>query len=197
MSHYFFAGREWSDLIQCFVHKNSQLNLSAVRDEQWIFVKHIQDSLEAITLWCFVSGERWCDIGTWWGFPLMPLSLYYWDVDFFWLDARKKKVDAVNDMLRQLWFKCDCVIWSRVEQHKQQYDGVMARAVAHVDILIPWLYPLVKEWGKILLYKQYSVDEDNALKTICRRMKLTLLQQHNYWLFNWDIKRVLYLIKKW
>jgi len=33
-------------LIRTFVEKNAQLNLSAIRDEEGILVKHIQDSLE-------------------------------------------------------------------------------------------------------------------------------------------------------
>ena len=36
----------WKDLVRVFIEKNSQLNLSAIRDAKWIKIKHINDSVE-------------------------------------------------------------------------------------------------------------------------------------------------------
>jgi 16S rRNA G527 N7-methylase RsmG len=33
-------------LVEVFLQKNKELNLSAIRDEEGVMVKHIQDSLE-------------------------------------------------------------------------------------------------------------------------------------------------------
>ncbi len=36
------------NLIKTFLEKNTQLNLSAIRDEEGIRIKHLQDSLELL-----------------------------------------------------------------------------------------------------------------------------------------------------
>ena len=53
-----------SHLISIFLQKNSQINLSAIRDEEGVFVKHIQDSLELTTIFQFPNGAQVADIGT-------------------------------------------------------------------------------------------------------------------------------------
>ncbi|MCR5413042.1 MAG: class I SAM-dependent methyltransferase [Patescibacteria group bacterium] len=53
-----------SHLISIFLQKNSQINLSAIRDEEGVFVKHIQDSLELTTIFQFPDGAQVADIGT-------------------------------------------------------------------------------------------------------------------------------------
>jgi 16S rRNA G527 N7-methylase RsmG len=37
---------DWDSLIHAFLEKNKQINLSAIRDEEGVMIKHIQDSLE-------------------------------------------------------------------------------------------------------------------------------------------------------
>jgi len=62
-------------LIQTFLEKNSQLNLSAIRDEEGVLVKHIQDSLEINKILTFPKGAQIADVGTGGGFPLLPLAM--------------------------------------------------------------------------------------------------------------------------
>ena len=95
----------WESLISIFLEKNNQLNLGAIRDHDWVMTKHVLDSIE---LNSFFELEKWktvCDIWTGWWFPLLPLSITNPDVDFTWLDARRKKVDAVNEMIEKLGIK--------------------------------------------------------------------------------------------
>ena len=63
------------NLINTFLGKNKQINLSAIRDEDWVMVKHIQDSLELEKI---IDRKEWmkiADIGTGGWFPLMPLAI--------------------------------------------------------------------------------------------------------------------------
>lgn len=78
----------------------------------------------------------------------------------------------------------------------------MARAVAHVDVLIPWMIGLVKKGGKLVLYKEKKLQEashayrqagskfqDNeyiALQKLCQKYRLTIEKEHNYRLFDAD-----------
>ena len=92
-------------LIEIFMKKNSQLNLSAIRDPEGIFVKHIQDSLEVDSIIKFPAKSEVLDIGTGSGFPLIPLAMINPEVQFTGIDSVGKKAKAVNEMLTDLEIK--------------------------------------------------------------------------------------------
>lgn len=43
----------WKSLIDVFVAKNSEINLSSIRDPKDIYVKHVLDSLELLKVFSF------------------------------------------------------------------------------------------------------------------------------------------------
>jgi 16S rRNA G527 N7-methylase RsmG len=55
---------KWGELIEVFLAKNSQINLSAIRDIEGVYVKHVLDSLELLKIFSFAEGQRVCDLGT-------------------------------------------------------------------------------------------------------------------------------------
>ncbi len=55
---------KWGSLIEVFLAKNSQINLSAIRDAEGVYVKHVLDSLELLKIFSFVPGQIVCDLGT-------------------------------------------------------------------------------------------------------------------------------------
>jgi 16S rRNA (guanine527-N7)-methyltransferase len=136
----------WQKLIDVFLAKNSELNLSAIRDVDGVFVKHIQDSLELLKVIQIPDGSLVVDVGTGGGFPLLPLAMSCPKVSFTGIDARRKKVEAINDMIDTLHIQNAQAVWVRVEDYALgKADIVTARAVAHVDILIPWMLQVVKK----------------------------------------------------
>jgi 16S rRNA G527 N7-methylase RsmG len=68
------------ELIKLFKDRNDKINLSAIRDDEGIKIKHIRDSLiilsddflnEFIQLKkIFNKNLKVADVWTWWGFPL-------------------------------------------------------------------------------------------------------------------------------
>jgi 16S rRNA (guanine527-N7)-methyltransferase len=62
-------------LIKIFLEKNEQINLSAIRDSDGVFLKHIKDALELEKILKIKNGKTICDIGTGGGFPLLPLAM--------------------------------------------------------------------------------------------------------------------------
>lgn len=183
-------------LIKIFLDKNNQINLSAIRDADWILIKHINDSIELNKFLKIKNWKNVCDVWTWWWFPLLPLAITNPNLKFVWIDARRKKVEAVNDMIKELWLQNVGCKWTRIEDFNEKFDFVTARAVAYIDKLIPWAYNLLKKWGHFILYKQYDKDEYESLKNICKKYKLDIKEKHKYLLFEWDIERVIYVIKK-
>ena len=187
----------WDKLIKCFLEKNSQINLSAIRDPEWVMMKHIQDSLELEKIINWTPWMRIADIWTGWWFPLMPLAISHPECNFVWIDSVRKKTIAVWEILKELDVENVEMIWSRIEDIKwQAFDLVTARAVAYSDKLLNRTIPLVKKWGRIALMKQVNIEEKAVLLDIAKKKNLALETEHNYKLFDWDIERVIYILKK-
>jgi len=185
-------------LVTLFLDRNSKINLSAIRDPEGVYNKHILDSLEIHN--CSENPIRpqmqVLDIGTGWGFPLLPLSVTFPETEFVWLDARKKKVTVVTDMATTLWLDNCTTVRSRVEEHKKRYDVVTARWVAYADQLLQRAVPKVKKKWYILLWKQFTFEEDADIRELCHQYKLFPVRDHQYTL-PWDsLKRVIYCLRK-
>lgn len=189
---------DWNTLIEVFLKKNLELNLSAIRDKEWVRVKHIEDSLKILETWILKSWMKVADVWTWWGFPLMPMAISCPNIEFTWIDSVKKKTVAVNEMLETLWVKNAKVIWTRMEDYKgKQFDVITARAVAYSDKLLKWVYPLLKKWWYFLFMKQVIQEEREILVKLCKTYCLKIEKELKYKLFDDDIERVVYVIKKY
>ena len=188
---------DWTSLIRAFLRKNEQINLSAIRDEEWVMIKHIQDSLELEKI---IEREAWMQVADVWtggGFPLIPLAILHPECTFVWIDSVRKKTIAVSEILKELGVKNVKMIWCRIEDVKdQKFDLVTARAVAYSDKLLNRAYPLIKQWWRIALMKQVNNDEKKVLLDTSKKKKLVLEKEYSYQLFDWDIKRVIYVLKR-
>lgn len=133
-------------LIRLFLEKNKQINLSAIRDKEGVFVKHIQDSLELTKILSFPEGSKIVDVGTGSGFPLIPLAKTFPKCQFMGIDSVRKKTLAVNEILKEMKILNATVERVRAEEyHGEKFDFVTARAVAYADKLIPRVASLVKK----------------------------------------------------
>lgn len=184
-------------LISIFLEKNKKLNLSAIRDEEEVRLKHIQDSLQLLETWLFSSWKLIIDIGTGWWFPLMPLALSCPNSQFLGIDSVRKKTIAVNEMLDQLWVKNAKVVWTRIEDYAwEKADIITARAVAYSDKLLKRSYSLLKKGWFFIFMKQEIGEEREFLLQLCKKYRLVLEQERKYQLFEWDIGRVIYVLRK-
>lgn len=183
-------------LIKIFLEKNSQINLSAIRDEEGVRIKHIQDSLELNKVLKLQKHRQVCDVWTGGGFPLLPLAISNPDVSFIGVDSVGKKVKAVNLIIEELWLKNVKALRLRAENYQTKFDVVTARAVAYMDKLLPQIIHLIRQGGHIALYKQFSEDEKKELLSLCKRFSLKLEKEHKYSLFDGDVERVIYVLKK-
>jgi len=187
---------QWEKLINIFLEYNKKVNLSSFKTEEDVYVKHILDSLEVIEVLKFSAGKSVVDVGTGGGFPLFPLAISYPEVSFVGMDARKKKIVAVESMIGDLGLENVKVVWTRIEDSRKQFDYLTARAVGYIDKLLDRTYGLVKKWWYFCIYKKKSEEELGDLEKICKQKNLTLVTTHDYTLFDEDIDRVIYLLKK-
>jgi len=192
---------ERKKLIDTFMSYNSQINLSAIRDPEWIYQKHILDSLELNSFFKVASWSYIADIGTWWGFPLLPLAMTNPKSKFLWIDSTRKKIDTVNKMIEEIWIKNAKAVWTRIEDYIPtfeiwKFDYITARAVWMFDKIINRSIKLLKRWGFFIFYKKFSLEEETLLFKIMNAKNLKLVKKHCYKLENDDTERIIYVIQK-
>lgn len=187
---------EWKTFIDIFLAKNQELNLSAIRDAQWVYIKHILDALELKKIFPLEDGMHIIDVWTGGWIPLLPLAITYPKVSFTWLDSVRKKTEAVADMASKLNLHNVHMVWGRAEEHEWRYDILTARAMSYIDNLLLRCNHIVKKWWYFVLYKMYSEEEERHLNQLCGTYKLAIEKKHIYTLFPWDIQRVIYVLKR-
>lgn len=183
-------------LIETFLEYNSKINLSAIRDADGVYHKHILDSLEINNCIKLEAGKTLADLGTGWGFPLLPIAMTNPDLKCTGIDARKKKTIAVQDMANALGVTNIRTLWSRAEDVTEKYDYVTSRAVWYADKLFPRSVPLLKKWGYLILYKQLTPEEDELIFALAEHHKLWFEKMHHYKLEGDDVQRVIYMFKR-
>ncbi|MDF2439166.1 MAG: rRNA (guanine527-N7)-methyltransferase, partial [Abditibacteriota bacterium] len=84
------------ELIDELLRVNQQFNLTAVRDADEAWIKHIVDSLQGLHSGLFVGRKSFVDVGTGAGFPGLPLALAQSDLRPTFLEATRKKCDFIK-----------------------------------------------------------------------------------------------------
>lgn len=187
---------ERNNLIEVFLAKNKQLNLSAIRSPDEVYEKHILDALSLLQFMTFPDWAEVIDIGTGGWFPLLPLATSFPNTSFTWLDARRKKTEAIQDMAKTLWLQNITTVWSRVEEHKHSYDFVTARAVAYADKLFHRSHHVCKRWWTVIRYKLRTAEENADIRELCTTHKWDC-DVHTYALPSSPEKqRALYILRK-
>lgn len=168
--------KDFTDYKKYFLEENSKLNLISKKEEQYLFEKHIYDSL-GIKLFFekynFVP-KTLLDIGTGGGFPSVPIAIEYPEISVTGIDSIQKKINAVQSIKNSLNIQNLNLIRGRVEELKNSsFDVITSRAVAKIETLIKYAYPLLKKDGYIILYKSKTA-EDEITETINLIRKLHL-----------------------
>jgi 16S rRNA (guanine527-N7)-methyltransferase len=160
---------------ESFLVVNKQINLSAIRDEQGVAIKHVIDSL-MLNKFVKLSGTV-VDVGTGGGFPALPLAITNPKAEFVLVDSTAKKLRAVDGFIEELGLKNAKTLVGRAEMlsiHKKGLaDVVVARAVARLDVLLDSVTGLLKRGGMIYLYKTPSDEEMSLEASSLKRNRLT------------------------
>lgn len=172
------------DFLHLFIEYNSHTNLSAIRDEEGIIIKHFIDSLAILRA---INIEwRVLDIGSGGWFPGIPLKIIQSTLRMTLLDSVGKKVKAMNHFIEKLGLRDILALQERAEilaknlDHAGKYDVVMSRATAYMSDILPWSVPFLKKHGKIVLYKIYSEEEQKDGEQMAKKLWLILEKIHQY-----------------
>lgn len=108
------------------------------------------------------------------------------EVECIGIDATRKKVDAINKMISTLKIPNAKAIRTRAEDFKGQatgFDYVTARSLGYIDKILPRVNRLVRKGGLLILYKQYTEEEEKDIDTFAKKYRLVLVKKHSYTLF--------------
>ncbi|MBI9051105.1 MAG: 16S rRNA (guanine(527)-N(7))-methyltransferase RsmG [Anaerolineaceae bacterium] len=145
--------------MQDLMEWNSIHNLTAIRDKEKIITKHFLDSLSCYSIVKNKPPRRLIDIGTGAGFPGIPLKILFPQMQLTLVESVGKKTRFCEHIAGKLNLSNVQVIKARAEdlgqsdEHREQYDWAVARAVAAMPVLMEFLLPFVSVSGAVLAQK--------------------------------------------
>ena len=188
---------KFEKLLEIFKEKNSQINLSAIRDDKWIIEKHFIDSLILNIFYDLNSPSlvrrglggglvKVADIWTGWGFPLIPLAITNPNTSFTWIDSVWKKLKAIDEFTENLWltniktvnWRCED-LWQNLD-YRDSFDIVTSRATAYFPTLLEYTIPLLKVWWIFIAYKLNDKEELKSAKKALARLNAKIIKIKNY-----------------
>ncbi|MDE5562694.1 MAG: 16S rRNA (guanine(527)-N(7))-methyltransferase RsmG [Clostridiales bacterium] len=179
-------------LTKLYFEVNSVINISAIRTESDVYIKHYLDSIYPYK---YFSG-RCCDVGCGGGFPCLPLAIVT-GLEFVGLDSIGKKLTLINRCVKEMGLNNITAVHSRAEDLAKQgelFDTISARAVSDVDKTLSYCAPLAKKGGKIVLYK--TQNDNPAQNSTQAKVKVRLIESKDYTLLNTDIQRRVFIYEK-
>lgn len=145
---------------------NQHLNLTRIIEWEPFLYKHLWDSLTLLEVLPQTGRYACLDVGTGGGIPGIPLWIAHPDWTITLVDATGKKVKAVNRMIEALFQ--DFAPWlreparcmqGRAEElaqqalYREQFDWVVARALAPLPVLLELTLPFLKPGGTLVAMK--------------------------------------------
>ena len=142
---------------------NKSFNLTAVKDEDGVILKHFADSL--IVADHIPEGARIIDVGCGGGFPTFPLAIARPDLSITALDSTEKKINFVRSAAERLGLTNINAVCGRAEElargeMRESFDLATARAVAALPILTELCMPFVRVGGRFAAMKALRADTE-------------------------------------
>ena len=132
---------------------NEKINLTRITDQKEVYLKHFYDSLTVHKAVNLNEITTLCDVGTGAGFPGMVLKIVFPQLKITLIDSLQKRVNYLDEAIKQLKLKDIEAIHSRGEDYEGQYDIVTSRAVANIEKLVNYTMHLVKKNGIFVAMK--------------------------------------------
>ncbi|WFB36907.1 16S rRNA (guanine(527)-N(7))-methyltransferase RsmG [Kiritimatiellota bacterium B12222] len=157
-------------LLQKYVTKlmevNQHMNLTAVREDEAVWMRHIFDSLLLLSELKADPDQRALDLGSGGGFPGIPLAIMRPDMQWTLVDSVAKKVRFLNEVASELALPNVIALSERAEvlahlpEHRESYNLVTARAVARLPVLLEYCIPFLKVHGFFAAMKGEQADKE-------------------------------------
>lgn len=150
---------QFAELLRLLQEGNARFNLTALKTERDIVLKHFVDSLTCLRGGHLNGEHTVVDLGTGAGFPALPLAIVNPNLSILPLDSTRKKIDFVRETAASLGLLNVTPLVGRAEtlgrdpNHREGYDRVVVRAVAALPILTELALPLLRVGGLLVAQK--------------------------------------------
>jgi 16S rRNA (guanine(527)-N(7))-methyltransferase GidB len=151
---------------QELVDWNKKINLTSITEKEEVAVKHFFDSLSAAFYMPFHGPLKICDVGSGAGFPGIPLKILFPDLKLTIVDSLAKRLRFLDHLVSVLDLEQVRLEHDRAEtfghraEAREQYDRVIARAVANLSVLSEYCLPLVRTGGFFIAMKGLNVSQE-------------------------------------
>jgi 16S rRNA (guanine527-N7)-methyltransferase len=179
---------------------NQKINLTAIRTEKGIILKHFLDSLSVYPH--LPSPSFLLDIGSGAGFPGIPLKIVQPSLEITLIDSVLKKVDFQRHVIRILGLKRIEAIHGRVQKKEipkrmeERFDAVISRAFSDLETFLLLSYPFLREGGVAVGMKGEVNEEELKLVSKAEETRYTLQETVSFSLPFSSFKRSLSVFKK-
>lgn len=156
------------DYLARLLAMNEQMNLTAIKDAESAWERHVLDALTLLPLLADVpAGARLADIGSGGGIPGLVLAIARPDLRVTLIEATQKKAAFLSAVSAAMGLANVSVRAERAEQLGKgelagTFDVVTARAVARLVALAPLTLPFARPGGLVLLIKGQRAEEELA-----------------------------------
>lgn len=181
----------------------SPVNVTSIRDPREIVYRHFIDSLQLLKVLDLREFASLMDVGTGGGFPGIPLKILSPHIKLYLLEASKRKVIFLRDLLKALGLNEVEVLEGRAEElardsrWREKLDLVVSRAVAPLNVLLELTLPFLREGGIAVAYKGKGVFEEiERAKNALSVLGGSLEEIREYHIRGIDFNGVLLFIKK-
>ena len=131
--------KKFESLFGIYSDWNSKINVISRKDLDNFYLRHVLHSMSIAKFHHFSSGTSIMDLGTGGGFPGIPLSILYPEVNFHLVDSISKKIRVVEDIIEKLNLKNVEIYDDRAENIDITVNFVTCRAVAPMQTLVSWV----------------------------------------------------------
>lgn len=151
---------------QTLIDWNKKMNLTSIVTREAVYLKHFYDSISSAFYYDFTNPMHICDVGAGAGFPSIPLKICFPHVHVTIVDSLKKRIGFLTHLQKTLQIDHTFFYHDRAEnvghnpQFREQFDVVMARAVARMSVLTELCLPLVKQNGVFIAMKSAQSYEE-------------------------------------
>ena len=136
---------------------NQKINLTAIRSEKEIILKHFVDSLSVYPY--LEQRSSVLDIGSGAGFPGIPLKMVQSSLNMTLIDSVRKKVDFQRHIIRVLGLEGMEAIHGRVQDKRilenlgGRFDFILSRAFSDLRTFLLLASPFLKKKGMAIAMK--------------------------------------------
>ncbi|MFD1019413.1 16S rRNA (guanine(527)-N(7))-methyltransferase RsmG [Thalassobacillus hwangdonensis] len=175
---------QFQKYFEILVEWNEKMNLTAITDEEGVYLKHFYDSITAAFYHDFSKPLTICDVGAGAGFPSLPLKICFPHLKVTIVDSLKKRITFLNHLAHELELTDVAFYHDRAEnfgknpQFRESFDLVMARAVARLSVLSELCLPLAQKGGMFMAMKGPNLadeleDAKEAIRIVGGELKST------------------------